>query len=116
VKKKYTLVMHFAIRASRDKRKQSEIQRIKLVCSPLLQGTNSKIYLFGSYATGSFSSLSDVDVLIVTDHEDAARSCAAQLPGDTVVTTPEALQQKREHSLFWKNVDQEKEVICEYSE
>lgn len=115
-KKRILNSMHPSIQASRDRRKLAEIQRIRRACSPLLQGTNSKIYLFGSYATGSFSSLSDVDVLIVTDREEAARSCAAQLSGDTVVTTPELLQQKRGSSLFWQNVDREKEVICEYHE
>lgn len=106
--------MHPSILAGRDRRKQAEIQRIERSCSPLLQGTNSKVYLFGSYATGRFSSLSDVDVLIVTDREDAARACAAQLPGDTVVTSPEQFQQQRNASLFWRSVDREKEVICEY--
>ena len=108
--------MHASIQAARDQRKQAEIERVQQACTPLLQGTNSTIYLFGSYATGSFSSLSDVDVLIVTDHEDAGRACAAQLPGDTVVASAEEFEQRRGGSLFWRNVDREKEVICEYSE
>jgi len=112
-----TLVtMHQAIEKSRERRKQAEIQHIHDVCSPLLQGKSAKVYLFGSYATGQFSSQSDVDVLIVTNAEKAARACAARLSGDTVMVSPDQLQENIQKSIFWKNIDREKEMIDEYSE
>lgn len=108
--------MHQAIKRSRDRRKQAEIQRIRKLCSPLLKGRNARIYLFGSYATGQFSSQSDVDVLIVTEAEDAARACAARLSGDTITVSSGQFQRNVEKSMFWSNIDQEKEMIGEYSE
>ncbi len=108
--------MHQAIQKSRERRKQAEIQRIHDACSPLLQGKNARIYLFGSYATGQFSSQSDVDVLIVTDAEQAARSCIARLAGDAIAVSPDQFHANIEKSVFWKNIDREKEMIGEFSE
>jgi len=107
--------MNPSILASRERRKQAEIQRIGRACSELLQGKSAKIYLFGSYATDRFSALSDVDVLIVTKDEAAGRACAAKLPGDTLVVHPVQYEQQKKHTLFWKNIDQDKEMIYEYS-
>jgi hypothetical protein len=106
--------MHPAILASRERRKQAEILWIGRACSEILQGKSAKVYLFGSYATGKFSAFSDVDVLIVTEDEAAGRACAAKLPGDTLVVHPSQYVQQKEHTLFWKNIDREKEMISEF--
>ena len=108
--------MHQAIEISRENRKREEIQRIHDVCSPLLSGKDAKVYLFGSYATGQFSSQSDVDVLIVTDEEQAARACAARLAGDTIMISPAQFEESINKSMFWRNIDREKEMIDEYCE
>ena len=106
--------MHPSIQVSRDKKKQAEIAKIEAVCAPIFDGIDARVYLFGSYATGQFSAMSDVDVLLVSDDESAARLCASLLSGDTLITTPTKFEQQRLTSSFWKNLDADKEIIFEF--
>lgn len=44
------------------------IDQIKTICTPILKGYNvSYCYLFGSYAKGKATEISDVDLLVYTD-------------------------------------------------
>lgn len=62
----------------------------------------NKVVLFGSYADGSAGPDSDVDLLVIMDHEgrasrqalDIRRSLPKNFPLDLIVRTPEEVQRR----------------------
>ena len=106
--------MHPAITQARRRRKEEEVSLIRDKCRTLLKGSGVKLYLFGSYARDSFSSFSDIDVLITTSSNDdipAARACASKLAGDTLIIDASELPKKAQRTNFWANINRDKELI-----
>ena len=81
-----------------------------------------KVILFGSYAYGTPSPYSDVDLLVIMEHQGSGMSQAleivrrvkSRIPIDLVVRTPREIRQRLAwNDFFLKEVIQRGEVLYE---
>lgn len=81
-----------------------------------------KVILFGSYAYGTPSPYSDVDLLVIMEHQgsgmsqalEIVRSVKSRIPIDLVVRTPREIRQRLAwNDFFLKEVIQRGEVLYE---
>ncbi len=91
-------------------------QRVARAFGPL------RIVLFGSYAYGSPTEDSDVDLLVVMPHEGSSAAKATEIrlrerpgfPTDLLVRSPEALRQRAEmHDFFVLEIMEKGETLYE---
>lgn len=84
------------------------IEKIKTNIKP------KQIYLFGSYAEGKETDLSDVDLLVVDDSGRNKNELALEISSmlfprryglELIVASPEEIEEKKQKKLmFWENI------------
>ncbi len=88
---------------------------IKQITQKIINEFNPKtIYLFGSYAKGTATDLSDLDLLIIDDSKRKKQKIALEISKslfprnyalEIIVASPEEIQLKQEKNLtFWQDI------------
>lgn len=109
---------HPTVTAARERRRSDLAARVAASARTVAMDADSgfQVYLFGSWARGTFSGFSDVDLLVITDRDDAdlatrIRAALAHVGDDVLLISRDAYQALAGRSHFWTEVDRDRVAV-----